>query len=376
LDTTFLAAASWLITGSASIDRCDVGDSVVRAIERRRTQFSQADLAMIRHRRARCNRDWEQSIVEMRDRVVAEPGSTLPRWALAANLRRANRPAEAVVVLHALDPTRDLGWMSDDGKVMYWREMAWAYHTLGDSAGQQLAVAGFRRMAPGRLATVYFTSLQRVSAGRPNEAVDALSEVERFTADPPMVAGEISGRLPPARVATPAWVLYQIGTELLSIGDSVRSVALARRAVRWLATRPSEERSTVAARYQRILALELEGALDSAWTDVRQLVQYAPANIEIRGRMGVLAARRGDRAAAMAVDGWLARLTGAMPPGLPHFERARIAAVLGEHDRAMELLETLPFGMHPVDVAFLHSDPAFRSLHSDERWIRMLKPRG
>ncbi len=78
----------------------------------------------------------------MRNRIAAEPGSTLPRWALSANLSRANRPAETIAVLRALNPTRDLGWMSDDGKVMYWRELAWAQHMLGDLAGQQEAVGG------------------------------------------------------------------------------------------------------------------------------------------------------------------------------------------------------------------------------------------
>ncbi|MGQ0642101.1 MAG: hypothetical protein ACT4P6_15235 [Gemmatimonadaceae bacterium] len=116
---------------------------------------------------------------------------------------------------------------------------------------------------------------------------------------------EIAGRSPPERVGTPAWVLYQVGTEN---------------------------------RYQRVLALELEGELDSAWALVRQLARDNPASIEIRGRLGALAARR--------------------------------------RDRVLTLLETLPFRAHPVDVVFLHSDPAFASLRDDPRWIRMLKPKG
>ncbi len=376
LDTTFLAAAAWLIVSSVSVDRCDVADSVMRAVERRRTLFSATEFLSLRARRSRCNRDWDQGVVDQRDRIAAEPGSTIPRWALAANLRRANRPAEATVVLLALDPTRDLGWMSDTGKVMYWRELAWAQHMLGDTAGQQAAAAGLRQMAAGRLATVYFTSLERVSAGRPSDAVESLNGVEGLAADPPMVAGEIAGRAPPVDVGTPAWVLYQIGTELLTLGDSAGAAALARRAARWLGTRSSQEQARVDARYLKVLALELAGDVDSAWVLVRRLAEEEPASIEIRGRLGVLAARLGRRAQAVAVDRWLASHPAVMPPGLPQLERARMAAVLGERDRAIELLETLPFRAHPVDVFFFHSDPAFASLRSDARWTRFFKPRG
>jgi tetratricopeptide (TPR) repeat protein len=376
LDSTFLAAAMSLITTSVTIDRCDIADSVIREMERRRVPFAQADLLTLRGRQSRCNRDWDQGVMDMRARTVAEPWSTLPQWAISANLRRANRPAEAIAVLRSLDPTRDLGWISDDGKVMYWRELAWAQHMLADVAGQQEAVVGLKRMAAGRLATAYFAALERVSAGKPNEVVQALDGVEALPPDPAIAMGEIAGRSPPDRVGTPAWVLYQVGTELLSMGDSAGAVELARRAVRWLDTRSAAEQAHLEGRYQRVLALELAGELDSALRLVRQLSQAVSDNIEIRGRLGIIAARRGDQAQARAVDAWLARHPPVQPAGVPQLERARIAAVLGERDRALELIETLPFRAHPVDVVMFHSDPAFASLRSDARWIRLLKPRG
>ncbi len=215
-------------------------------------------------------------------------------------------------------------------------------------------------MAAGRFATAYFAALERVSAGQPNEAVRALNGVEALVADPAIAIGEIAGRSAPERVGTPAWVLYQVGTELLSVGDSTGAVALARRALRWLETRSATEQEYSESRYQRALTLELEGQLDSAWALVRQLAQEAPANIEIRWRLGVLAARLGRRAQAIAIDTWLARHPAVMPPGLPQLERARIAAVLGERERAIELLETLPFRAHPVDVVFFTAIPPSR----------------
>ena len=376
LDTSFLSALVWLIVGSATLDQCEAVDSLIRKLEERQEQISPAELAQVRGVRARCNRDWDHGEEHMRERSGAEPGSMIARWAVTANARRANRPAEASAILLSLDPNRDLGWMSDTGKVMYWRELAWAQHMLGDTSGQRRAVDGLRRMAPRRLATAYFASLAAIGAGRTADAVRALDGVESLPVDPAIVAGEIASRAPPNEVGTPAWVLYQIGTELLAGADNTDAVALARRAVSWLETRSQAEQARMPSRYLRVLALELEGRLDSARVVVRQLLRDEPHYIEARGQLGVLAARLGDRAEAMAADAWLARHPPTFPPGLPQFARARIAAALGERDRAMTLIETLPFRSHPVDVVFFHSDPAFASLRNEERWTRFLKPRG
>jgi len=260
--------------------------------------------------------------------------------------------------------------------VMYWRELAWAYHALGDAEGGRRVVAALEQTAPGRLATRYFRSLLLAAESRAADAVAALDGVERLAPDPPLAVGEIAGRSEPERVATAAWVLYQVAAELLAHGDTARGTALAARAARWEEARPAPERATPESRFQLVLALELEGRLDSAVAVVRRLVEEDSSSIAHRGRLGVLAARLGDRATAGAADDWLARRTGVYPPGAPQLERARIAALLGDRARAMDLIETLPFGGHPVDVVFLHADPAFGSLRSEPRWTRRLLPQG
>jgi len=40
-------------------------------------------------------------------------------------------PSEARKLLAALDPARDLAWMSDDAKLLYWRELTTDDHALG-----------------------------------------------------------------------------------------------------------------------------------------------------------------------------------------------------------------------------------------------------
>jgi tetratricopeptide (TPR) repeat protein len=375
-DTSFLSAAAELLVATVSVNRCELADSIMRELELRADRLTRIERLRLGSSRARCARDFEQGLRLLRQADATAPGWSVARWGLAAHARRANRPKEALAALRALDPRRDLGWISDEGKVFYWREMLWAYHILGDTEAEQRTARYLEVAAPGRLATAYFTSLSRVATGPPGAAVEALEGVERLPSDPPLAAGERAGRSSPEWVATPAYVLYEIATELGAHGDSAGARDLAARAVNWLGSRPLEESGRPVTRYLLALALELLGRVDSASAQVRQLVTEQPDNVEYRGRLGVLAARRGDRALAMATDDWLARLPPVFPPNGPHLERVRIAAVLGDRDRALQLLETIPFGSHPVDVFLFHSDPAFASLRGDPRWIRFLKPRG
>jgi hypothetical protein len=95
----------------------------------------------------------------------------------------------------------------------------------------------------------------------------------------------------------------------------------------------------------------------------------SPDEVDCRGFVGVLAARRGDRAAALAADRALATPHRPYLHGRHTYWRARIAALLGDHERAVALLrESLREGqMYPalhgaIDLAPLRDLPTFREL--------------
>jgi hypothetical protein len=91
--------------------------------------------------------------------------------------------------------------------------------------------------------------------------------------------------------------------------------------------------------------------------------------VDRRGYLGALAARRGDRAAALAADSVLASLRRAYLVGRHTYWRARIAALLGDRERAVTLLRdalregrTYPMLHGEADLAPLHGMPAFEDL--------------
>jgi DNA-binding SARP family transcriptional activator/TolB-like protein len=376
LDSSFASAAVWLGVAAAGVMRCDVADSVHLALAPRLERLAETERLTRGITAARCQTDPVEEYRLHRERAMRNPGSSYYQWGVGISARKANRPAEALDALRAIDPERDLGWLSD--QVFYWRDLTGAQHGLGDYRGELKAVQRFAQAGPPRLASSYFAARALAGAGRPDEALRALEGVDRLPPDPVLVAGQASSRRMPARrLATPGWVLYQVSTELLAHGHPSAARVAAERAVHWLRSRPADEAAAPEHRWLLARSLELLGRYENALALAAGLVAEDSAHVDYQGTLGTIAARRGDGATARQIDRWLAARPASHPVGLPGLYRARIAAALGEHERALELLEALPHGAHPmVEILLFHSDPAFAALHGNARFEAFVRPRG
>ncbi|MEJ2541610.1 MAG: hypothetical protein P8188_16880 [Gemmatimonadota bacterium] len=85
--------------------------------------------------------------------------------------------------------------------------------------------------------------------------------------------------------------------------------------------------------------------------------------IRLRGRLGTLAARRGEEARARAAEARLAAIDGPYLFGAPYLWRGGIAAPLGERERA---LARLGVGFSRANFGpWVHLDPDLRVLWDD-----------
>ncbi len=99
-----------------------------------------------------------------------------------------------------------------------------------------------------------------------------------------------------------------------------------------------------------------------------------PDRIQYLGRLGVIAARRGDKEEALEISSLLENIDRPYIFGSHTYWRARIAAILGERENAVKLFrealaqgETYPH-LHPViDFEPLQDYPPFKEL---------IKPKG
>jgi tetratricopeptide (TPR) repeat protein len=172
-------------------------------------------------------------------------------------------------------------------------------------------------------------------------------------------------------------LIVDAGQELAVHGHPAEAQQMYGRAMDWARSQSAEQQATGSAR--RALAEVLNGA--GLWDEARQLYQALAvtdtSDLDLQAMLGDLAARRGDRAKADRVDRWLTARGRKDPGGATGrawtlYARARIAGLLGDHQRAMGLLrEAAQLGFDgwrdahvDPDLAPLRPDPAF------QEWIR------
>jgi len=105
------------------------------------------------------------------------------------------------------------------------------------------------------------------------------------------------------------------------------------------------------------------------------LLAKNPDDIGIRGAVGKVAARLGDVAQARRIAAELAALTKPYLYGTRTYQRACIAALLGEKDRAMELLRDAFAKGYQFDVG-IHRDIDLEPLWGYPPFEDLMKPKG
>jgi serine/threonine protein kinase/tetratricopeptide (TPR) repeat protein/TolB-like protein len=183
--------------------------------------------------------------------------------------------------------------------------------------------------------------------------------------------------------------------ELRAHGDRAAALRMAERAVEWRRAQPSAEQSKHM--FQHVLALTLYFA--ERWDESREiserlLARYplVPKRDDLRGgdtpetvrvtraigylgRLGALAARRGDRQEAKRVAQVLAGIERPFLFGEHTLRRARIAALLGDRERAVGLLRDA-FAQGYARGVDIHRDPDLEPLRGYAPFEELIKPRG
>ena len=175
--------------------------------------------------------------------------------------------------------------------------------------------------------------------------------------------------------------------ELRAHGHREAADAALDQARRWLANRPGSAASTVEQAHLAIIAY-LAGRWEESQERFQALAAEFPTDVNYQGYLGALAARRSDRAEALRISAWLEQLAQPYLFGINTLWQARIAALLGESERAMVLLQTAigqgaaVYGtsqfiwISRTDLAWLHRDVDFESLHDHTPFQNLLRPKG
>jgi tetratricopeptide (TPR) repeat protein/TolB-like protein len=240
----------------------------------------------------------------------------------------------------------------------WWIVAADAYHMLGRHQEELEVVRDGLERFPGRRGLMYREAMALAGLGRLG-AVDSVVDV--------------IAELPPQRRAHDTWTpgneMALIALDLEVLGHHEASERLMGRALTWFAEWPAEE-----LRFERARVLYYGERWSDADTLFALLIEEAPGDLDYRGHRGVTLAHLNRREEALQVERWLAELDRPYMRGAQTRWRAAIAAALGEHKDAVQLLRQAHEEGMQLGHLFLR-DPEWRPLYDYRPYQEFVRPR-
>ncbi len=352
----FFLAASYLFFLHVNADHCVEAGRVLERVDASIPRLTPVERLILAWMEADHQRRWTQALEALRTLTALMPGNQTIIHARGDAALLVNRPREAADILARAVALR---WKDPRYASRWWsvHELAIAYHMSGE---HQKAL----RAAEEGSAT--FPGVMQLQADRA-AALAALGRREELEA---LIRHVLTVR---PEAGTAGMVLRIAALELRAHGYPREAADVARRAVAWYRRRTAA--GGVGYLPWLAQALEVAGEDREALAVARQVLETAPEDPAALGAVGVLAARTGDRSLAAGMERRLAEVEPACGPQDATFERARIAAQLGEVRRALDLLREAFAEGYAFHIG-IHRDPALEPLRDEPEFRELLRPKG
>ena len=335
LDSTFAAAYLALATSHSNVGEWAVADSIVRLADRRRSQLSRPDRAMLDWQMANIKGDLPAT-VRLSRAMWNRDSSWVSLWLTALHDLYVGRPKETIDLLRVGKPPE--GWWP------YWTALAAAHHELGDYSNELRVAKDGNAAYPGRL---LFAEVNALAAQGDAQRVNAIVDsVARASTDTVWFAGQL---------------MLRGALELRAHGHESDAAALLDQARTSLANRsPVEARSPRVVRRTAAEIFFASRLYDSAQARYARLAAE-DRDVMLRARVASSAALRSDTATANRMSDSLSRVVIPYSFGEIPYWRAAIAASLGDKETAVRLInEALAAGARKLPD--IHRMEEFQSL--------------
>lgn len=356
LDSNFTLPIVAVAAISGMGGECGRTDSIADALRPRHDRLPPFDRARLDWNVAACHGQAAKALETVREAMAVAPRSDWLAIRYAYFARHDGLLREAIAVTEKLDRARN-----EHDKV-YWGNLVIPYHLLGEHQRELEAAQQARRLFPGDLETLTHEAYALVGLGRLAEAKELLDEMMRL----------------PLEVSQVGWLslhLDWVGRDLRAHGYRQEAQAVFDRGIRWI-------RAKSAGNEDSQLKVDLAQLLYDAerWDDARQVLKQLSTerseDIRVKAMVGAVAARQGNQRAVVRIDRWLAEQKGPYLNGAHTYARARIAAILGDRDRAVELYrQALDEGAGLEGGYGVHSDPDFESVRDYPPFQELTRPK-
>ncbi len=359
-DSTFVTPLLFAAFAHATVGEWAATDSIARIVTRARDRLSPFDRHLLDWTVAMTEGDYDHALTAVRRAAAISPGAE-PLSLVGLTALMANRPQETLDAFQQLDPNRGLM----RGFFLYWHYLGAAHHVLGNHRRELTALEQGLRQYPSNPMLGHMRLVALAALGRTRELQQTLDR------------RQANVRAWMHAPAVQAWgdLLRLLALDLSAHGRADASREMVNRAVVWYRAQPGDSLAGEAFRYGLARTLYHAGEWDEATALFEELALAQPDSVAYRGYQGAIAARRGDRAAALAISESLVALERPFLFGLIPYWQARIAARLEDPERAVRLMRRA-FSEGLVYHDRLHADADLQTLRDDPDYRALMEPRG
>jgi tetratricopeptide (TPR) repeat protein/tRNA A-37 threonylcarbamoyl transferase component Bud32 len=356
LDTAYVANLAWAAIALWNCGRYAEADSLLEIGGRLRHLMAKHEQQAADWFRAELAGNLHEASRISGEVADENPGWTTMVFQSAASAIRVNRPQGGIELLESIDPTR--GWMKE--WVPYWGYLTSARHMLGDFRRELRDARSARELHPDRLPVYRYEISALAALGREDEARSLLDDLLRLPPDPSW------GHAREAAVA---------GLEFRAHGHPNAAREALNLALERLQSHTPDSASRITYRFHLAEILYWNERWEQAHAEFSQLSFEDPDDPNFKGYFGVTSARLGNVDDASRISDELAALDRPYVFGSHTRWRARIAALLGDKEQAVELLRQAFNEGAGYDIS-LHRDIDLESLRDNSEFQEFVRPKG
>lgn len=355
LDPTFMSPKLAIAVAYGNQEQYAKAESILHSINQNREQLSPLECHYVDWYRAELNGRNHEALRFIRLAEKLAPKDIKTNYILGYKALECNRPKETVEAyarLNSVDP--EILYSIESGG---WRieVLTGAHHMLGDYKKELKVVREGQNYFPDTIGLKVHEVRALAALGRIKEVQNVIEE---------SLTMKITR-------TNPGIVMLEASAELRVQGFREEALEIVSMAVDWYKQHMGE------ADYRYSLAWSLYRA--ERWQESRTLFEELsaeePDNIDFKGYLGILAARRGDEEEAQKISEELKHIDRPYLFGSHTYWRACISALLGDKQQAVKLL-TEAFSQGKSYDTYLLNDMNLEPLRDYPPFKELIEPKG